>query len=235
VTWWAWWQALRSCGVNGCVQQAGRCVRVRACARAVLVGGQLLHACGGLRGVCVRAAGMACCMCMPCALSLSVCVAGALLILSRVAAGGFLPRAVRAPLAAVQRGPCNTQSVSRVQGCRGVSISLQGMRGGVGGGGAQLLTAPANTALPWVQLGRAVLSAALPRASSWPGPLCLIHDVCVAGGALRVPPAFAAHVECGGSAGPAAVLGTCSVRRRARGAPTRRCGTTPSCWPLARG
>jgi hypothetical protein len=31
---WAWWQALRSCGVNGCVEQAGRCVYVCACVRA---------------------------------------------------------------------------------------------------------------------------------------------------------------------------------------------------------
>jgi hypothetical protein len=38
-----------------------------------------------------------------------VCVAGALLILSLVATGGFLPRAVPAPLAAVQRGPCNAR------------------------------------------------------------------------------------------------------------------------------
>jgi hypothetical protein len=37
-----------------------------------------------------------------------VCVAGALLILSLVTTGGFLPRAVRAPLAAILRGPCNS-------------------------------------------------------------------------------------------------------------------------------
>jgi hypothetical protein len=53
----------------------GGALRVRvcvcACAHAVLVSGQLLHACGGVRGVCVRAAGMACCLCMPCALSRS--------------------------------------------------------------------------------------------------------------------------------------------------------------------
>jgi hypothetical protein len=41
-----------------------------------------------------------------------VCVAGALLILSLVATGGFLPRAVRAPQAAVQRGPCNERTTT---------------------------------------------------------------------------------------------------------------------------
>jgi hypothetical protein len=45
-----------------------------------------------------------------------VCVAGALLTLSLVATGGFLPHAVRAPLAAVQRGPCNTRTTTTTPG-----------------------------------------------------------------------------------------------------------------------
>jgi hypothetical protein len=72
------------------------CVRVCvcACARAVLVGGHLLHACGGVRQG--RRHGLLPVHAMR---SLTfVCVAGALLILSLVATGGFLPRAVRAPL-----------------------------------------------------------------------------------------------------------------------------------------
>jgi hypothetical protein len=70
--------------------------------------------------------------------------------------------------------------------------------------GAQLLTAPADTTLPWVQLGRAMLSAALPAALSWPGPLCFIHDVFLAasGG-----PGFVA--SCGG-AGADGVLAPCA-------------------------
>jgi hypothetical protein len=67
-------QALRSCGVNGFVEQAGRCVCVCACVRARVqcwsAGSCCMHV-GGVRGVCVRAAGMACCLCMPCALSRS--------------------------------------------------------------------------------------------------------------------------------------------------------------------
>jgi hypothetical protein len=61
-----------------------------------------------------------------------VCVAGALLILSLVATGGFLPHAVRAPLAAVQRGPCNTRTTTTTTTtCNALTTTTKGARGEV--------------------------------------------------------------------------------------------------------
>jgi hypothetical protein len=100
-----------------CVEQAGRCVCVCACVRARMqcwsAGSCCMHVGGGGVGR-VRQGRLHGLLPVHAMRSLTfVCVAGALLTHSLVATGGFLPRAVRAPLAVVQRGPSTTRSVSQ--------------------------------------------------------------------------------------------------------------------------
>jgi hypothetical protein len=91
-----------------------------------------------------------------------VCVAGALLILSLVATGGFLPHAVRAPLAAVQRGPCNTRTTTTSAGQRAAVACMWG--GGCGAcasGPPEWLVACACHALSHVRVCRRGLADSL--------------------------------------------------------------------------